>query len=212
MARAIKAVPTSALTKLTLSQVVHSQARKLLGDFGNGAKLCKVRRSVRRRAEFRLKSIASPKPEGLQLEPNLPRSHPEEYLLNKTASSLEEIQSPSQSAKFITYRHLPLDQGSSAGAIDVDSPASSSLFSSPSAVLNEGIRKVAITDPGITKVPVTSPGIRKVAVTTPASRGDKTGNTEIPAAIVKNGRLAGRKCLITGATSGIGNYLSLYIC
>ncbi len=43
----------------------------------------------------------------------------------------------------------------------------------------------------------------------PVSSSSAVSDEEVT---VKQGRLAGRKCLVTGATSGIGKFLSIYIC
>lgn len=213
MARTVRAVARSAPSKLELSQVASSRLRRLFGNVKPGARLGQkpsegigahrteadsedinlfsenTQGITEERQQPGLESAVSPGAEKNHLQPGLSPSHVQETAPKEIPPLLEEVESPSRSGSLLPNKPLSLENGPSAGAIGLDSPVPSPFFSFPSAVSDEGAKKVAITPPAV--------GV------------DETGDTAIPPTVSKKTRLAGRKCLITGATSGIGNYLSL---
>lgn len=216
MARTVRALATPAATELKLSQVASVRVRRLLGNVKPGARLGQkpgegigarrteahsedredtnlfsenTRGVTKERPQPGLESGVSPDAEEIHQQPSLSPSHLQKTSSKKIPPSLEEVESPSQPDSLLPNKPLSLESGPSAGAIGLDSPVPSPFFSFPSPASNEGVKKFAITPPAL--------------------RIDGTGNPAMLPTGLKTPRLAGRKCLITGATSGIGNHLSL---
>ena len=213
MARTVRAVARSAPTRLKLSQPAPNRLRRLVGNVDSGARRGQgpsevtSARSIEADTEEAdvlseharvldeggqqpgLESNNSPNAEDNPQEPSLSHSHPKETFPQKIAALVGKVESPSRWENVLSQGLPSLENGPSAGAIGLDSPVASPFFSSPPALSDKAVEKAVIK--------------------LQASDGKKTGSTAIPPKILQNGRLVGRKCLITGATSGIGNYLSL---
>lgn len=212
MARTISAVARSKPTQLNLSRSVSSQLRRLLGDVETGTRLGQKPGE----ASVAHPSITDAEDQGKHpADPIFPFMS-NENLSERTDRAKQESKPSSDPKESVLHNHPPPAEDANVVVKPLLKKSKSSKKRSPHRsaagpkVAGIGLNS-RMTSPFFS---TPSAGLRGRTGTVSKSLVDfKTGaanSTSRPWEM--QGRLAGRKCLITGATSGIGENLSLYIC